>query len=232
MNQNVLHKSHFLLMLVCLFLIYIDQWTFVCQDKTKRDCLDAPWHFQRGNAFSSAFCIWPVCCKRRLQIFYQSSVGDARRMIMLRGHFLFPRGSFLSFFLFFQIMLEGVSFFKWEPVFNSIQLDDRMWMFATKQWSLLLTKNTWVLLCYLWQMRHRSVRRHCIESANADGVGSCAPPPLMLGCWLALSSWGIIGSWRLIEEGEFVIYSGISLLVGYPCFTVWLHTQVHIGSTN
>ena len=49
MNQIILHKSHFLLMLICLFLIYIDQWTFVCQYKAKRDFLDALWHFQRGK---------------------------------------------------------------------------------------------------------------------------------------------------------------------------------------
>lgn len=40
-ESNHTSKSHFLLMLMCLFLIYIDQWTFVCQDKTKRDFLDA-----------------------------------------------------------------------------------------------------------------------------------------------------------------------------------------------
>lgn len=49
MNQIIHHKSHFLLMLICLFLIYIDQWTFVCQYKAKRDFLDALWHFQRGK---------------------------------------------------------------------------------------------------------------------------------------------------------------------------------------
>lgn len=230
MNQNVLHKSHFLLMLVCLFLIYIDQWTFVCQDKTKRDCLDAPWHFQRGNAFSSAFCIWLVCCKRRLQIFYQSSVGDAMRMIMLRGHFLFPRGSFLSFFFFFKQCWKVYHFLN--EMGACAQLN------SVRLWELAVCNQTMDLITYREYMSSRKPllcyerwdtgpwEGTALKGLTQTGVGSCAPPPFMLGCWLALSSWGIIGSWWLTEEGELAIYSGISFLVGYACFSVWLHTQV------
>lgn len=68
-------------------------------------------------------------------------------MIMLRGHFLFPRGSFLSFFFFKQCWKVYHFFFKmkWEHVLSSIQLDYRIWMFATKPWTLLLTETTRVL---------------------------------------------------------------------------------------
>lgn len=51
-ESNHVHKSRFLLTSRCLFPVYIDQWTFVCREETKR-FPGCPLTFPKGKIHSS-----------------------------------------------------------------------------------------------------------------------------------------------------------------------------------
>lgn len=115
---------------MCLFLIYIDQWAFVCQEKNKISWM--PCDIFRGeDSFSSAFCTWPGFWKRELQICFRA-VWDGTRKILFLGHFLFPQSLLTEFncaCIHFLLMKLG-------PSSHSLQLgsspssDEMLWLTA------------------------------------------------------------------------------------------------------